>query len=706
MGSSSTDNNVRAAPQSQPYKRSSSHSNQHSPRVNPKKDKHKNERHSSSTASDIDDNSSGGGGSGSSKLTLSSLISLPWVICQFFFRWTLSVFFLDRLFEKINTNGDANDENNNEEDEEDEDEDEQEPISIPPSPALTTLLDHALYRSYQAELVPTVCAATQLLQEFIEMKEAAALIWRECRWMVGVPLSPGLEVGCEGTESMEDVALGYGISVGGNSNVKVYIGGGVVLDERGNGILDGSARSIGSGLEEGSGGDVCVSISGGKTACPEFENMAALEETKWSEFETIQDFAQQCYQSANEAIHRLTTDRLSDSANLTLQDSILSAGGIHNMGDGGLDGSGNPNDDVTNQTQAQSASSLGSSTSLPTTPADIGIGRCYNAQPRRDCWESPRLYCPDYAWADDAIGGCQRLLRSLSKHRFVSLVGLHGWNRYANFTSDIPSKDPLDSSNLIPPPEYASSTPHPFPSLEVIHALNYLVSQLLPISIPSSLNQFRAAVEANTVISKRLYLVKCEYRAPLRAHMEGWLAYKAAPKIELVERYLREFHGVNSKSNGEKEGHNDTGATKSKGNITLQKKPSSDGSKKPLQLQRELLEKQISENYWKHPAFVEALQLERCCERLEAEMSQMLMPFANVAREIMDQRKGRLRAVAVFVNQRDLEKSDDDDEGKIEDEEDSDEEEDVVVSEVLGWRDVPYMKELLRVSCQHMFLFY
>jgi hypothetical protein len=44
---------------------------------------------------------------------------------------------------------------------------------------------------------------------------------------------------------------------------------------------------------------------------------------------------------------------------------------------------------------------------------------------------------------------------------------------------------------------------------------------------------------------------------------------------------------------------------------------------------------------------VEALQLERCCEKLEMDMSQMLLPLANLAREIIDEWKGRLRALAV-----------------------------------------------------------
>jgi hypothetical protein len=98
--------------------------------------------------------------------------------------------------------------------------------------------------------------------------------------------------------------------------------------------------------------------------------------------------------------------------------------------------------------------------------------------------------------------------------------------------------------------------------------------------------------------------------------------------------------------------------------------------------------KLITEKYWKHPAFVEALQLERCCERLEVEMSQMLLPLANLASEIMCEWKGRVRAVAVI---NDIDQDSDDD--------DSSESSDDPITVVLDWDDVPFMRELLRVSC-------
>lgn len=40
---------------------------------------------------------------------------------------------------------------------------------------------------------------------------------------------------------------------------------------------------------------------------------------------------------------------------------------------------------------------------------------------------------------------------------------------------------------------------------------------VLKKDLPTRLFQFRAAMEAESVVTKRLYLIKCEYRAPFRA---------------------------------------------------------------------------------------------------------------------------------------------------------------------------------------------
>lgn len=480
-------------------------------------------------------------------------------------------------------------------------------------------MDTALYHAHEAELVATTCAASKLLQLFLEMKEASALLIRECGWMAGVPFV-ALEVDEQG------VAVGSA---------------GVILE----GMDD--YKDVHHGGNEGS------------------------DDAKWNEFELIQDFGLQCFSASKEAIHRLTTERLAESANLTLQDSISSINeeGKRDemMTDQGSPISDTQNDDGNRPLQQQASPSF----------TNAEIGRCYRSQPRSSCWESSRLYCPDYTWADDCIALCQRLLKNLSKHKFLStLGGPHGWNRYVTNSSSAER-----NSHIVLPPTYASCTPHPFPSLEAVHTLKYLVSDLLTASLPAHLNQFRAAVESNAVVSKRLYLVKCEYRAPIRAFMESWMALKAAPELELVERYLKEFHATSNEGGGSHP------PTSSKGNAT--KRKNSNNSVTPaLHEQRDSLEKLIADK-WKDPSFLEALQLERLCERLEMEMSCILLPLSHVAVEVMDNIRGRIRAVAVLTN--DSEESDTDDTS-------DDESAELIIEEILGWKDVPHMRELLKAS--------
>ena len=562
--------------------------------------------------------------------------------------------------------------------------DEEEYLNVKASPGLTTLLDDALYRAYEAELVPTVTAASQLLTEFIEMKETSALLLRECRYMVGVPLSGGMSLYNynDNNEELKKLAIGSSVYNG------IFLGEGAFVNK--NGLPHVKGTEIGT------------------------EAMHMEEISNWNEFEQIQDFALQCYMASNEAIQKLTTDRLAESANLTLQDSMIASLGMEegngNGSDASLTGSSSrtPPQSPTHTT-ATTSSPIGGATgssSLPSpltasssSPADAGIGRCYVPQPRRDTWESPRLYCPDYYWADESIGLCHRLLKSLSKHRFVTLISTHGWDRYtttATTETELMKKkkkqkmeDDMLGTYMIPP-THASCTPHVFPSLEAIHALQYLMTELLPNTIPSRINQFRAAVESNAVVSKRLYLVKCEYRAPMRALWESYMNLNAAPKITLVERYLRDYHGVTKigsggsgsgggfsslDGSGRSVSEGGSGSSKSSG---LRRKGSTDVAKKSaLQQQREKLEKLITSKYWKHPSFVEALQLERCCERMEIEMSQMLLPLANLAAEIMDEWKGRLRAVALVDGEWD--------EGEVPDNSLE------PLSLTLGWEDVPYV---------------
>jgi len=473
-------------------------------------------------------------------------------------------------------------------------------LSMPVSPALTAIIDDALYHAYEAELVPTVSAASQLLSEFIDLKEASALILRDCRWMAGVPFCQ-LEV-----------------TAGGDQGGLCYKGTNVAC-----------IAVTGSALREMEQNEHASNI----------EQLASDELSKYSEYNTIQDFANQCYLSANEAIQKLTTDPLAESANVNLEQSIAST-----------ERSGEGND------PPQSPSSL--PTMAFSSPGDVGIGRCFKAQARKNAWETPRLICPDYTWAEDAISTCQRLLKNLLKHRYITLVTSQGWDHY--FTENSTRLWPR--SRVIPQPTHASSDePQPFPSKETTHALQFLVTDLLAKSIPVCLNHFRAATEANAVVSKRLYLVKCEHRGPIRALFESFASLKSAPRESLVKHYLDTYHGGSDP--------NDAANSRYRRKNTQEKKS-------PIQERREVLHKQL-EAYWKNPDMKEVLQIERCCERLENDMSQMLLPLANIAKEICHSSwKGRIRAVTVDEI--------DEESGKAR------------LDTILPWQDVPYMRELLR----------
>jgi hypothetical protein len=191
-------------------------------------------------------------------------------------------------------------------------------------------------------------------------------------------------------------------------------------------------------------------------------------------------------------------------------------------------------------------------------------------QRRRDLWETSRLICLDSVWADEAYLACQRHVRHLSKqasNKSMQLGDSTAWEREAR-------------------------------------VLQMLVLQ----DIPMRLHQFRTAVEANGVVSKRLYLVKCEYRAPFRAFLEAHQTVQRAPSIIMVDEYLQ---------------------LKRSSSTLLQKRKQAD---EKLQ---SLLET---------PGLVEALSLEKECEMMEVRMAHALFPFTELAR-VLDNKDAKVRAV-------------------------------------------------------------
>lgn len=609
------------------------------------------------------------------------------------------------------------DNSNNQSNDDEDDEDDDYYLHVKASPGITTLLDTALYHAYEAELLPTVSAASRLLADLIEMKEASALLLRECRWAVGVPLNvQGLTLSRlsryttatatnhddeHDIQQKDEVVECEGVLADGIS----VVGGGVIVNEDGIPVIYNRDKDKDNHFHDHDNNFVMT--------IEEAEIQHAEDIINWNEYDTIQDFAYQCYNSAKEGIHRLTTDRFAETANRTLRDTI-SATTESESSSTTITTPTMMTKTAASKIDIPSLSQQTSGLSSFSTPADVGIGRCYNPQSRRDCWESSQLNCPDYCWAEDVLTGCHRLLKALLKHRFITLVNSHGWERYINIhneTKKTKKKNQqqqrsredgkskytiMTTISTLRPPTYASNDPHAFPSLEAIHALQYLVSNLLSTSIPSRLNQFRAAVESNAVVSKRLYLVKCEYRAPLRALWESCNNLNSAPKVELVERYLRDYRSTTTTTTAQEGGSGDVGSgtngavgkggSRKKGGISSSMEGCAHKKKTPIQLQREKLEKLITGKH-KHPPFVKALQLERYCERLEVDMSHMLLPLANLASHIMCEWKGRVRSVAVmkYTEQR---VGDNIDSSASVDEN--------LAMVVLGWQDVPFMRELLR----------
>lgn len=253
----------------------------------------------------------------------------------------------------------------------------------------------------------------------------------------------------------------------------------------------------------------------------------------------LEVFARTCLEASCDAIEKLSTDKLAQSANLSdpyEPSGLFSSTGI-----------------------------LSGHLSILDSLEDTGR-RLPKAQRSQDCWETSRLICPDHVWADDVYLTCQRILRHLSKGLPTNVPG-----------------------------EYWSND---------VQLLQYLVQQDLPIR----LHQFRAAVETNSSVTKRLYLVKCEYRAPFRAFLEAHQTVQRAPSLELVESYIS---GEETKSEN------------------------------PLQ---PLLDK---------PELVEALALEEQLEGLETNMAQAIYGFTELAR-FLDHKRARLKAVSRILDEDDL----------------------------------------------------
>lgn len=263
-------------------------------------------------------------------------------------------------------------------------------------------------------------------------------------------------------------------------------------------------------------------------------------------------FYQSCLDVACDAIHLMATDRWANSANLSDPYPSLFA-------------------------TLQSTSNIGSSTSSTHHPRrnqndsmlDTGRKRFPIHQRRRDCWESPRLFCPDYVWADEVIVTSQRWLRNLIKN--------------------------------MPPIQ------------------DEIIALLLRDDIPVRLLQFRAAVEAESCVLKRLHLIKAEYRAPFRAFLDAHVTVSRAPSLTTVQEYW-----------------------------DWTTAPSTDQKAQRTLNHRRTRTKERLQTLLETPSLIEALALEQQIELFESSMSQSLNSFCDAAR-FLDHKRARIKLVPGIV---------------------------------------------------------
>lgn len=353
-------------------------------------------------------------------------------------------------------------------------------VDCPASPGLMTLLDTALYRTYEGQMTGTTASANATLHAFLELKSQAKQLLHTCK----------------------------------------------------HATLNGSALN---------------------------HKQQKQSQVEYTKINTLESFAQFCIDCASETITQLTTDKIATTANLPTETSNSSPAGFGFHETDVLDGVRSSQDNSWEEVALRLSSAQ------------------QHQLRKRDCWESTKLYCPDYVWADEAQSQCQRLVRSMLKHDAVNAMTAV-----------------LDQHVL---PECLGN------ARENMMRAYKNVMTLLRIDLPLRLHQFRQGIESDIIVSKRLYLVKNEYRAPFRAFLEAHQHIQKAPRLSMVMEYIR-----------------------------LQ-----EGDPKVLKEKR-IKANQIIQDCMRNENFVLAIRIEESCEKLEIFMAKLILPFCEVARLLMDGR--------------------------------------------------------------------
>ena len=467
----------------------------------------------------------------------------------------------------------------------------EEPIDVIAVPGLTTLFDVALYDTYDGQLTSTVTSGHNLLHTWIDIKHQAIKIIN-------------LIQKYHDMDEMNKIILFH---THNNSNIT----GRVVSNEY----------------------------------HPMIHNAATI-----ARYQSLELFVRTCLDVACDAIQRMTTDRFADTANLSLSSEAYDAtaaaagtttstshdnkqsdgsnkGGKNANNNNNNSGSSNIRNDASNNNSAsmsamvtallESANETGRRGGIHTSTTNlVGAGGTASSSSASaaviaatttvyrdiDCWESQRLFCPDYIWADDAANLTQRFVRLLFKNNYVmSSFDLNHSKGTNNTNLNSISNNNINSS--VDDDTMCTSRP----MLTFLPVVNTIIEQeasllLLVITrdLPSRLVQFRASIEADALILKRLYLVKLEFRAPFRTFLESHQSLQRAPSLTLVNEYLNfpknklEQHRTICKDN----------------------------------LQQLLMQ----------PYLVEALALEKTCEDYELAMTETLSGFSDLSRYLLQKR--------------------------------------------------------------------